>query len=107
MLQKNVHRESRQFLKIGQIAQRKEKNFIKANTTNAFNKTKQGKLKKDEDSKHKNFGKVPKYLQDINKQRYDEEEKVKAALRDPDCPPGSFPEWWTVCRCLNKKEFEH
>lgn len=51
-------------------------------------KTKGVTKKEEEEKKHTAYGKVPKYLEKINKQREDEAAKVRAAIQDKDCPAG-------------------
>ena len=43
-------------------------------------KTKAVTKKEEEEKKHTAYGKVPKYLEKINKQREDEAAKVRAAI---------------------------
>lgn len=70
----------------GKLAPRTQKNFLKENkTASHFVK----KPEEDDNSKTKNYGKVPTYLKNIKKQREDEATKVRQALENQrDCPPG-------------------
>jgi hypothetical protein len=73
---------------VAKLAPRKNTNFISANRDGAKKMSSPRKEKTDEGRRHSDFGHVPQYIQERKMEAAQQEERRRAALPDPDCPPG-------------------
>jgi len=73
---------------IAKLAPRKNTNFISANRVDAKKMVSPRREKRDDGKRHSDFGHVPQYIQERKEQAAEQEERRRAALPDPNCPPG-------------------
>lgn len=74
---------------VNPVAEPSNTNFISRNKVNAIAMA--AKKKSDDrqdDGRHEEFGKVPKYLEDRKARWAEEEEERRRRMPDPNCPPG-------------------
>ena len=77
---------------LAQLAPRQDKNFLRENRRSAIEapEPRGGSLGRVEEGVHKNYGKVPKYINKYNQARAEAEEKKRAdAVQAKECPPGT------------------
>ena len=66
-----------------------QSNFIQRNKVNAITmQPKKGMLDDGDEIKHREYGKIPQYLEDRKAKWMEEEEERRRRLPDPNCPPG-------------------
>jgi hypothetical protein len=73
---------------INDVAPRHHENFIQRNKMKALSMQPPDKHDEDQISRHREFGRVPEYLEERKAQWQEAEVERKKRLPDPSCPPG-------------------
>jgi hypothetical protein len=73
---------------VTRLAPRRHTDFVEVNRKDAIVMSSPRKAEPDQRHRHHEFGQVPTYIQERKERMFQEEERRKAAMPDPNCPPG-------------------